>query len=67
MHDRCPIHTARVVQEWFEAQNNIQLLEWPSKGADINVIEHIWAQMVNTWKMEHERTSYELMDHVKAQ
>lgn len=67
IHDRCPIHTARVVQEWFGRQDNIQLLDWPSKGADMNVIEHVWAQMVNTWKMEQERTSEQLMNHISAQ
>lgn len=67
MHDRCPIHTARVVQEWFDGQDNLHLLEWPSKGADMNVIEHVWAQMVNTWKMQHERTTQQLMTHINAQ
>lgn len=66
IQDRCPVHTANVVRQWFDRQDNLQLLDWPSKGADMNVIEHVWAHMVNTWEMGEERTSNELMAHVTA-
>ena len=67
MHDRCPIHTARIVQEWFRGREDLQLLDWPSKGADMNPIENIWANMVNCWEPERERTPHQLMDHTRAQ
>ncbi|XP_066963216.1 uncharacterized protein [Macrobrachium rosenbergii] len=57
----------RFTAEWFARQDNLLVLEWPSKGTDMNVIEHVWAHMVNTWKMEHERTTPQLMAHINAQ
>ncbi|KAH6939095.1 hypothetical protein HPB50_015737 [Hyalomma asiaticum] len=42
--DRSPIHTARVVKG-FQAEQHIQLLERPPKGADLNVIENVWGHL----------------------
>ena len=56
VHDRCPVHQARVVQDWFQQHPQFQLLPWPSKGADCNPIENLWGSMVNTWEPERERT-----------
>ncbi|KAK4314511.1 hypothetical protein Pmani_014216 [Petrolisthes manimaculis] len=75
VQDRCPVHTARIVKNWFADQQNIQLLELPniqllelpSKGCDCNPIEHIWANMVNTWEPELERTGEQLMAHTQRQ
>lgn len=67
VHDRCPIHTARRVQQWFEAREDLQLLDWPSKGCDMNPIENIWANIVNCWEVENERTPERLMAHTRAQ
>lgn len=67
IHDKCPIHTANVVRRWFQRQDNFELLDWPSKGADMNVIENVWAQMVNTWEMENERDPNALWAHVQRQ
>ena len=67
VHDRCPVHMARAVQEWFARQDNLLLLEWPSKGCDCNPIEHLWANMVNAWEPENERTADQLMNHVRTQ
>lgn len=63
VHDRCSIHQARVVQEWFLQHPELQLLPWPTKGADCNPIENVWASMVNTWTPNEERTKQALMDH----
>ena len=65
VQDRSPIHMARVVREWFANQNVLQLLEWPSRGCDCNPIEHVWANMVNSWDPAAERTPQALMDHVQ--
>ena len=64
VQDKSPIHTARVVREWFANQNVLQLLDWPIRGCDMNPIEHVWANMVNTWDPANERTPQTLMDHV---
>lgn len=60
--DRCSVHMARVVSEWFAGQENLQLLDWPSKACDCNPIENIWGNMVNTWEDEEEMDT--LMVHV---
>jgi hypothetical protein len=46
MHDRSPIHTARIVQQWIAARNPpMELLNWPAKGADFNIIENVWSYL----------------------
>lgn len=67
VQDRCPMHTARIVQEWFRGRQDLELLNWPAKGADMNPIENIWANMVNSWEPEMERTQDAIMAHTLAQ
>ena len=67
VQDRFPIHTTRVVSEWFRGRENLQRLDWPSKGADMNPIENVWGNMVNCWVPERERTPAALMDHTHDQ
>ncbi|KAG7170110.1 Zinc finger protein 257-like 1 [Homarus americanus] len=66
VQDSCPIHMTRVVRQWFTGQENLQLLDWPSKGTDCNPTENIWRSMVNTWKPEREKTSDHLLAHIKT-
>lgn len=49
MQDRSPIHTCRVVKEWFSQHPEIELIDWPSKGCDLNPIENLWAIMCREW------------------
>lgn len=44
LQDNCPAHSSAIVRECFQ-QNNINVLPWPAKSPDINVIEYIWARM----------------------
>lgn len=67
VQDRCPIHTARAVREWFGTRDNLELLDWLSKGCDCNPIENVWANIVNMWEPENERTPEQLMAHTQAQ
>lgn len=41
MHGRSPIHAVRVVTTWFAERRNIEVLDWPRKGRDMNPIENI--------------------------
>ena len=60
VHDRSPIHTARVIQQWFAEQPGIEVLPWPSKGADLNPIENIWGDIVKDFDARDSRTSDEV-------
>ena len=67
VQDRCSIHTARVVTRWFRGREDLQLLDWPSKGYDMNPTEHNWATTVNCWEPEREQMPAELMAHTLEQ
>ena len=64
MQDNCPVHSARIVQRWFDERRDFDLMPWPSKSPDLNPIEHVWANMVSEWSMRNERHSDQLFNHV---
>lgn len=63
IQDRSPIHTARIVTQWFRDHPQIELLPWPSKGADINPIENVWGDIVKDFNIRNARNSDEVFDH----
>ena len=65
MHDSAPIHTARVVREWFARHPRIILLDWPDRSPDVNPIENIFGFITNDWDNNAERNPQHLQAHVE--
>ena len=67
VQDRSPIHTANVVTEWFSTTHpEIQLLDWPAKGADMNPIENVWALLKKRLNRDGVRNADELWDRIQV-
>uniref|UniRef100_A0A131XWY2 Putative transposable element n=2 Tax=Ixodes ricinus TaxID=34613 RepID=A0A131XWY2_IXORI len=64
-HDLSPVHTSRQVRALLE-ERCVAELPWPSKGADLNIIEHVWGRIraVMTRRFLHRATTDELWSAV---
>ena len=48
-HDRSPIHESRIAKSWFkDVHPEIEVLDWPRRGADLNPIENVWGLLKRT-------------------
>ncbi|KAK4310713.1 hypothetical protein Pmani_017742 [Petrolisthes manimaculis] len=65
--DHCPMHTARVVRKWFKTRKDLQLMDWPTIGYDINPIDNIWRNIVHCWDPERKQSEEELLAHIRTQ
>jgi len=66
VQDNSAAHTAHVVQEWFAQHSEIEVLDGPAKSPDLNLIENVWAAIVNSWDAGHERNKAQLIAHAKT-
>jgi hypothetical protein len=39
--DQSPVHNSQFLQEWLEDQNEVEFLDWPTCGADLNPIKNV--------------------------
>lgn len=53
MHDNARPHTARLTQQYLNA-NNVDVLPWPAMSPDINPIEHIWDLLGRRVRSRHQ-------------
>lgn len=57
VHDKSLIHTSSVVREWLEQHPEIEVINWPAKGCDLNPSENQWSIMVRDWDVGEQRNS----------
>ncbi|VEN56445.1 unnamed protein product [Callosobruchus maculatus] len=49
VQDNSAVHRAHIVRNYF-AQNSYNVIAWPAKSPDLNLIGNLWRIMVNKWE-----------------
>ncbi|KAM7292752.1 putative transposable element tc1 transposase [Ixodes scapularis] len=67
-HDQPPVHTSRQVRSLLE-ERCVATLPWPPKGADLNIVAHVWGRTKSTMARcpLHRATSDELWEEVSRE
>lgn len=52
IEDNSPVHTARIVTEWYNRHPRLVRLPHPPRSPDLNPIENMWARMTQNWHGE---------------
>lgn len=65
VQDNSGVHNSRETQAWFRDHPEIQVINWPSRSPDLNLIENVWAQMVRRWEPRRERSTAAIIEHAK--
>ncbi len=61
-HDNASRHKTNITLEWL-FDTGIKVLPWPAKSPDLNVIENVWAWLVNDVYAGHRR--FDSVDDLK--
>lgn len=64
--DNDPKHTSKLARKFFE-DNNITLLEWPAQSPDLNIIEHMWAELKRRCGHYHATSKTDLLTKIKGE
>lgn len=64
MQDNSVVHTSYETLQWFQDHPEIELIRWPVRSPDLNIVENVWAQMIRRWKPTREKT-VAAIDHAK--
>ena len=52
--DNHPVHCSMSVQSWFARRPEIDLMPWPPKSPDLNIVEHnMWAKLKQGWILRY--------------
>ena len=43
--DNHPVHTSKLIRDWFARRQDIELINWPHRSQDLKPIENMWAQV----------------------
>lgn len=55
---------SNLTTNWLRSHPNLDVLNWPSRGADINPIENLWADLVATHEIHNANTADELWENL---
>lgn len=62
--DNNSIHAAKTTKDYLARKNFGEVLNWPARSPDLNIIENVWARMMQNWVAVRPRTEASIIDEV---
>jgi len=59
--DSDPKHKSKIATEFF-AENDTKVLDWPFQSPDLNIIDHVWSELMKKYGNFHAKTKSELFE-----